>query len=39
MTAKLGDPAPRRMREGQCRTTRKGAKYCKRGGKIRFVKK
>ncbi len=27
------------MRNGECRTTRKGAKYCKKGGKVRFVKK
>ena len=28
-----------KLSEGECRTTRKGAKYCKRGGKVRFVKK
>jgi len=30
---------PRKMREGECRTTRKGARYCRRGGKVRFVRK
>jgi len=35
--AKLSDP--RKMREGECRTTRKGAKYCLRGGKVRFTRK
>lgn len=33
--AKLG----RKMGEGECRTTRKGAKYCMRSGKVRFVRK
>lgn len=28
-----------KMRNGECRTTRKGRKYCKRGGKVRFVKR
>ena len=35
MKAKLG----RKLREGECRTTKRGAKYCKRGGKVRFVKR
>jgi hypothetical protein len=28
----------KKMREGECRTTKKGQKFCKRGGKVRFVK-
>ena len=35
MEAKLN----RKMSEGECRTTSKGRKYCKRGGKVRFVKR
>lgn len=27
------------MKNGECRTTSKGRKYCKRGGKVRFVKR
>lgn len=26
------------MKEGTCRKTRRGQKYCKRGGKVRFVR-
>lgn len=29
----------RKMREGECKTTKRGQKYCKRGGKVRFVKR
>jgi hypothetical protein len=29
----------RKMREGECRTTKRGAKYCMRHGRVRFVKK
>ncbi len=28
-----------KMKNGECRTTRQGRKYCKRGGKVRFVKR
>ena len=28
-----------KMKEGTCRTTKKGQKYCKRGGRVRFVKR
>ncbi len=27
-----------KLKEGQCGRTRKGKKYCKRGGRVRFVK-
>ncbi len=27
------------MRNGECRTTKRGARYCKKAGKVRFVKK
>jgi len=27
-----------KMREGQCRRTRNGVKYCKRRGKVKFVR-
>jgi len=29
----------RKMRDGECKTTKNGRKYCKRGGKVRFVKR
>ena len=29
----------KKMSEGQCRTTKNGQKFCKRGGKVRFVKR
>lgn len=35
MEAKLN----KKMREGECRTTKRGAKYCMRGGRVRFVKR
>lgn len=28
----------RKMRNEECRTTKRGRKYCMRGGKVRFVK-
>jgi hypothetical protein len=28
----------RKMKNGECRTTKTGRKYCMRGGKVRFVK-
>lgn len=28
-----------KLREGECRKTKKGIKYCKRRGKVRFVGK
>ena len=28
-----------KLREGECRTTKRGAKYCMRNGKVRFTKK
>lgn len=27
-----------KMRNGECRVTRNGQRYCKRGGRVRFVK-
>ncbi len=27
-----------KMKNGECRTTRKGRKYCMKSGKVRFVK-
>ena len=30
--------AKSKMRNGECRRTKKGRKYCKRNGKVRFVK-
>ena len=27
-----------RMREGECRRTRRGVKFCKRSGRVRFVR-
>jgi len=29
----------RKMRDGECRSTSRGQKYCMRGGRVRFVKK
>ncbi len=29
----------RKLSEGECRTTKSGQKYCKRNGKVRFVKR
>jgi len=36
----LGKASSRRgkMRAGECRRTRRGQKYCKRGGRVRFVR-
>jgi hypothetical protein len=28
-----------KLKEGECHTAKNGQKYCKRGGKVRFVKK
>ena len=29
----------KKMKSGECRTTKNGRKYCMRSGKVRFVKK
>jgi len=29
----------RKMREGECRVTKRGVKYCMRGRRVRFVAK
>ncbi len=29
----------KKLSEGECRKTKNGQKFCKRGGKVRFVKR